>query len=91
MARVIVHHSHKKRDLFSPARLHASLVTYALANRWPEGKAEDTMTRVVKDVEKWLEKRVAVTAKDIRRVAAKSLEQFDKNLAESYTMGNGII
>ncbi|MDR0398091.1 MAG: hypothetical protein LBH36_02845 [Candidatus Nomurabacteria bacterium] len=91
MGRTIVHHNHKKRDLFKPERLLNSLVTCALANRWPEGKASDTMTHVVRDVEKWLEKRALVTSKDIRRVAAKSLERFDKDLAESYAMGDKII
>lgn len=91
MPKVTVHHSHKKRELFNPAKLHSSLVHQALANRVPEGQAEDTAARVVKDVEKWLASRTVVTAKDIRRAAAKSLEVFDHDLAESYANHDSII
>ena len=87
----IVYHSNKRRELFDPDKLHASLMQHSLANRVPEGKAEDTAGRVVSNVERWISRHASVTAKDIRRVAAKSLEVFDKDLAESYASQDSII
>ncbi len=48
------------------------------------GEAELTAANVCKDVEEWLEEKYEVTSSDIKRIAAKSLRQYNPRAAYEY-------
>ncbi|MDR0591081.1 MAG: hypothetical protein LBG75_00730 [Candidatus Nomurabacteria bacterium] len=91
MPEVTVRHSDKKSELFSVDKLRASILSAALANSVPEGQATQIADTVTKNVDKWLKGRAVVTPKDIRRVAAQTIEPLHPGLAFFYAHGDRII
>jgi transcriptional regulator NrdR family protein len=71
-------------EQYDNRKLYASIYSACLSVRAPEGEAELVAERVVGDIEKWLTKKVEVTAHDIRQNAASHLAIYNPDAAYIY-------
>jgi transcriptional regulator NrdR family protein len=71
-------------ELYDERKLYASIYAAALSVREHPGTAELIAQEVVREVEKWLEKKHEVTSNDIRRVAAENLKKINPDAGYMY-------
>lgn len=70
-------------ESYDERKLYASVYSVCLSVKVPEGSAELIAEKVVGHVNKWLEQKHEVTANDLRRQAAKHLEEYNPDASYS--------
>lgn len=81
---IIKHGRTKHAEPFDADKLLASVYAACLSVRLPEGVASDTAKTVTIEVARWLRDKIEVTSDDIRRTAARSLENISKEASYIY-------
>lgn len=72
-------------ELFSPLRLHASIVSACLSVRAHEGEAHDAARHVCSQMIDWLIGKREVTSTDVRKRASRLLEAYHPDAAYIYS------
>jgi transcriptional regulator NrdR family protein len=79
-----------KSEPYDAHKLYASIQAVCLAAHRPAGEAEDTASRVCKDIEPWLSAKQEVTSLDIRAHAHRFLKMYSPKAAAIYRRGHPV-
>lgn len=71
-------------ETYDDHKLYASIFSACQAVREPVGSAELIADKVIKDIQKWIDKKHEVTSNDIRRHAAQHLKVYNPDAAYMY-------
>ena len=76
---------------FSVKELKSDILREAKILKIPDDVAKMAATRTAEQIQKWIDKRTAVTIEDLNRQAAKELKKYNADLSYVYQIRGTII
>jgi transcriptional regulator NrdR family protein len=74
----------KTTESYNRERLSKSVKCAITANRTPVGDAENFVSRVIEQIERWLVDKTEVTGRELRFQTAAALADYDADAADYY-------